>query len=502
MALLVPCTAALAESAGDALTPVYVAAGQARTPPASAPLFPPTVSPSTAPQTSSPPPATSPSPVDLPSPAVPGSSRGAPSPGAVSGEIVYSEGQPQPNEITISQALDESLMKSPRAAAIRAQYPVAKAGLAQATVAPNPVMFLDRGFVAEQVRRVGPLLVPEPPWKILFRFLAAQSLYKQTKTDLLTTLWALRADVRRAYTELVMAQESRRTLFELYELTERLFTVAQKRFQAGDVPELDVLRAQLAMSQSSIDLAVGEQRLIRARQQLNVILGRTVLSAINVPLLPAFLGPKPPVLTKAVKAGILPDYAVVMPQLDELVELSVTNRLELKSLAQQFKVNQANLRNAFSAAVPNPTLALGASSSGNAPSGPKTNANFLTLNVETPMTNLNQGDVAKFQATERQLKYQLASQKNQIVGEVSSAYNNLLAARGKIREYQEHVLRESSEVARLSRRSYEVGQTDINATLLAQQANIQIRQQYLDGVQSYQQSFTDLEQATGRPLRW
>lgn len=421
---------------------------------------------------------------------------------AVSGEVVFSDDQTQPNEITIFQALDEALIRSPRAAAIRAQYPVAKAGLAQATVAPNPIIFLDRGFLAEQVRRIGPLLVPEPPWKLLFRLLAAQSLYKQTKTDLMTTLWSLRADVRRAYTELVMAQETRRTLYDLYELTERLYSVAQKRFQAGDVPELDVLRARLAMSQSGIELAVGERRLIRAKQQLNVILGRQVEDPINVPLLPAYLGTTMPVLPKAVKAGILPDNQILIPKLDELVNLAVANRLEMRSLAQQLKVNQANLRNAFSAAFPNPTIAMGASSSGNAPSGPKTNANFLTLNVETPLGNTNQGDIARFQATERQLKYQIGSQRNQIIGEVSSAFNNLLAARERIKVYQEHVLRESAEVARLSRRSYEVGQTDINATLLAQQANIQIRQQYLEAVSSYQQSYTDLEQASGRPLKW
>jgi outer membrane protein TolC len=62
------------------------------------------------------------------------------------------------------------------------------------------------------------------------------------------------------------------------------------------------------------------------------------------------------------------------------------------------------------------------------------------------------------------------------------------------------VLADSNEVARLSRRSYEVGQSDINSTLLAQQANIQIRSQYLDAVMQYQQAYTDLEQACGTPL--
>ena len=113
---------------------------------------------------------------------------------------------------------------------------------------------------------------------------------------------------------------------------------------------------------------------------------------------------------------------------------------------------------------------------------------------------MNQGDIAKFKATRRQLTYQISAQKNMIQSDVLSAYNNLVAAREKIRVYQEHVLNDSNEVARLARRSYEVGQSDINSTLLAQQANIQIQMQYLDAVMTYQSAYTDLEQACGTPL--
>jgi outer membrane protein TolC len=96
----------------------------------------------------------------------------------------------------------------------------------------------------------------------------------------------------------------------------------------------------------------------------------------------------------------------------------------------------------------------------------------------------------------------MESQKNQITQQVSSAYNNVLAARQKLKVYQDHVLADSYEVARLARRSYEVGQSDITATLQVQQANINIRLQYLDAVRLYQEAFTDLEQACGRPLEY
>jgi outer membrane protein TolC len=85
--------------------------------------------------------------------------------------------------------------------------------------------------------------------------------------------------------------------------------------------------------------------------------------------------------------------------------------------------------------------------------------------------------------------------------DVTSAYNNLLAARDKIRVYQDRLLTHSNEMAQLARRSYEVGQSDITASLFAQQQNILTRAAYLDGVSLYGNAFTDLEFAVGKPLQ-
>jgi cobalt-zinc-cadmium efflux system outer membrane protein len=360
---------------------------------------------------------------------------------------------------------------------------------------------MDRGLLAENVRRVGETTVYDAPWKLAFRVLSAKRYYDQNKIDLLTTLWSLRATARRAFTDAVVAQETAKTLFDLYELTERLLNVSTKRFQAGDVPELDVLRARLATSQAQIELGVGNQRLVRSGNNLNVVMGRPAEAPITVPRLPDFTGPKPSAFQlKAVKPGILPDFNKAEHPLQYYINLALENRLELKSLNQQLKVNSANMKNAIANIMPNPQVTYGSSVSGNPSAGPKLKANFFTLNIESPVTNMNQGDLAKYKAVGRQLGYEIGSQKNIITADVVSAYNNVLVARERIRVYQEHVLADSNEVARLSRRSYEVGQSDINSTLLAQQANIQIRNMYLDAVMQYQQAYTDLEQACGTPL--
>lgn len=424
----------------------------------------------------------------------------------VLGTVQFTEATPRPESgpgTTILQSLDEALVKSPRAAAIRAQLNITRSAFAEAAAQPNAGLFFDRGPYAEQVRRIGPSFSWEPPWKLVFRLLATKRLVDQARTDLMAALWTLRADVRRAYTEAVVAQETVETLNSLYDLASKLSQVSEKRFQAGDVPELDVLKARLATSQADVERQVGQRRVIRAKQQLNIIMGRSPETPINIPRLPAYLKDQTKVkLDENQKNQLLPDFDQDMPPLNVFIGKALEQRLELQSIAQRLKLNDANLRTAYGNVIPNPAVSFGSSVSGNAPTGPKLSSIYVSLNIETPLTNWNQGEIFRLKAVGRQLKYEMDSQKNIISQQVSSAYNNVLAARQKLKVYQDHVLADSYEVARLSRRSYEVGQSDITATLQVQQANISIRGQYLDAVRLYQDAYTELEQACGRPLEY
>jgi len=422
----------------------------------------------------------------------------------VKATVEYNETQPAPKDVpplSVVNALNETLMMSPRAAAIRAQFAIARANYAAATIVPNPIIFMDRGLVAEQVMRIGPILTCEPPWKLIFRLLATKRLVAQTKIDLLTTLWQLRANTRQAYMEVVVAQETLKTLEQLYDISAKLLEVTSKRFQAGDVPELDMLKARLANTQTLVDLGVGRVRVIRARQVLNVMMGRPIHTPVNIPGLPDYTGSIRSFKLSSELSEILPSFTHLPLPLRDYIAIALDNRLELKSLDQQIKLNKINLKGAYGNSIPNPSLAFGKSTAGNPAVGPKLTAVFFTLNSESPVSNFNQGNIFLYKATGRQLQYQVGSQKNQIISQVSSAYQNLLAAREKLRVYQEHILADSYEVARLARRSYEVGQSNITSTLQAQQNNVQIRSQYLDAVLNYTQAFTALEQACGKPLQ-
>jgi len=425
-------------------------------------------------------------------------------PGTVSGTITYEEQKSENRsggaELSIFTALDQALVKSPRAAALRSQLPVTQSELARATEQQAPDWMYDNGIAAEQTRRTGAVFYWEPPWKLVFRLLAAKRLIEQTKQDLLTQLWTLRAEVRHAYTEVVVAQETLETLNSLYDLAHRLMVVSEKRFQAGDVPELDMLKARLAESQYDVERRVGLRRVIRAKQQLNVIMGRKPETPLMIPRLPPFLRTEDIAAAATAHNILLPDFGHRIAVLESYLDIAMKHRYELKALDRQIATNKAQLRNSYGNIIPSPQFYMGSSQVGNPPGGPRLGAYYFGVNVPSNITSFQQGDIAKYKAVARQLKYQTDALKNVITAEVSSAYNNVLAARQKLRIYQEHVLADSYEVARLARRSYEVGQSDITSTIQAQQNNVQIRTQYLEAIQLYQQAFTELERACGTPL--
>ncbi len=410
------------------------------------------------------------------------------------------------DSLTIGQAMNETLINSPRAAAVRFNLGVTRSELIRATEMPNPTIFMDSGYKAEFTYRYGASIPVQMPWKLVFRILAAKKQIKQTDFEIRNALWQLRGDIRHAYTELVVAQETYETLVDLYELSARLYEVAGKRFQAGDVPELDVLKARLLAGQNAIERDVGARRVVQARQSLAILLGRKVETPVEVPRLSPFK-------LKAEIIDLLPDFNKEMPKLDLLLAAAKQNRLELKVLNQSIAAAKAQLRNAYGEVLPDPTLGIGSSVVNGPGLDPRTiqpgdalprnvfHGYFVQVFQPLPIFDLNQGDISKYRATIRQLNAQITSQQNVIEQEVSAAYQKVLASRQRIQTYQEKLLNDSNEVARLSRRSYEVGQSDITSTLLTQQANIQIRNQYLDAVNSYQQAFTDLEQSIGTILQ-
>src|SRR5262245_36027666 len=83
-----------------------------------------------------------------------------------------------------------------------------------------------------------------------------------------------RNQVRRAYFSLAAAPQRTAETAELQRLAENARAAARARFEAGDVPRLDVLQAELSASQAASETDKARGLLAGARADLNALLGR------------------------------------------------------------------------------------------------------------------------------------------------------------------------------------------------------------------------------------
>jgi outer membrane protein, heavy metal efflux system len=391
--------------------------------------------------------------------------------------------------LSLSASLDASLIQSPRMAGVRALLGVAKAGYAQASVMPNPGIYIANNYLNSYL--LGASIPVEPPWKLYFRLLIAKRQVEQTRLEIARTLWQFRGEVRKAYAGYVTANELLKTRLNVRDLSEKIWTASKTQYDQGSVPGLDVRRAKLAWIQAKMDAEAAEIQLNQAREQLNLIMGRPIDGAISTP--PLEVGEK--------GSELLPDYSAELPREAELVQKAKENRLELKIANAAILTNQANLKNAYGNVIPTPRFVTGRVVESNPPIGPKTKAPFFQAYIDTPILNVNQGDIARFRALEKQLKLDLAGQENQIDGQVSLAYNRVMAARARLKTFTQEALPEADAVGNISKHGYELGQLDLNTLLDAQRANIQTKSQFFDAVLGYQLALNDLEQAIGAPLQ-
>ena len=405
-------------------------------------------------------------------------------------ESVPQVGNP-PGLLSLSASMDVSLIQSPRMSGVRALLGISKSAYAQALAMPNPGIYMSN--VWHNNYFFGATIPVEPPWKLAFRLLVAKHQVRQANLEIEKSMWLFRGEVRRNYVELVMAQEMAAARETLLKLSERILQVTKKHFDNGDVPGLDVRRARLATIQAKMDYQQAVIQVELSKQQLNLNMGLSADAPVSVPHLPELQA-------KLAPSELLPDWSLPLPKREELVQAALSNRLELKILKEAIATNSANLKNTWGNIFPTPRFVVGRASELNPPTGPIQRIPFMQAYIDAPVFNFQQGDIAKFEATGKQLKLDVKAQENVVAAQASLAYEKLLAARQKIHTFQQEALGESDAISKIAKDGYELGQLDANTLLDAQRANIQVKSQYLDAVLAYQLALNDLEQAVGKPL--
>ncbi|MBI1809356.1 MAG: TolC family protein [Gemmatimonadetes bacterium] len=143
----------------------------------------------------------------------------------------------------------------------------------------------------------------------------------------------------RAYDSVLVTRQHRRDLLEARDLANAFLKRAQARFNAGSVPKLDVIKAQVDVAQSENDLIANSRDVANADAALNRVLGRP----LALPLAPtdSIATPAP------------------LPDLDAVEQVALRVRPEITSLEAQLRGAQANVTLVRESAIA-PDIVMGA----------------------------------------------------------------------------------------------------------------------------------------------
>jgi cobalt-zinc-cadmium efflux system outer membrane protein len=380
-----------------------------------------------------------------------------------------------PESLTFAAAVERALGANPTLVAARLRRAIDVAGVGVARERLNPEMRVE--FERETPTRAYTLALPlEIGGKRARRIELGEATVRAGEAEFQVTVLEVRSSVRRAYFRTVISEARTSVLDEVSAFATRSRDAARDRFQAGSVPRLDLLQAELALAQVENDAIAARAAARAARTQLNALLALPLDSRI-------------PLSTSI-------DVASLEPA-DAAVARALSSSAELTALDRRLEEQRAKLALARALQVPDvtPEAALTRGAEPEFDTGWR-----AAVSVSLPLFTRHRAGVDVEQAAITQLTADRTAAAARISGEVASAATLAEAQRQQYVKYRDQILPQALEVERMAEDSYRLGQTGIAALLQALQASRDARLRSLQAAADFQNALADLERVIGVPI--
>jgi cobalt-zinc-cadmium efflux system outer membrane protein len=279
----------------------------------------------------------------------------------------------------------------------------------------------------------------------------------------------LLSDVAGAFLRVLAAEEQVRLARQNEGVATEIHRIAERRLQAGDIPQLDVRLAQSALSRARSDVRAAEARHIAALGELRILLGMDADEPLAV-------------------RGDLRDrrrYA--------LADLSARapERSDLRALAAERREADAEVR--LGRGLAWPELGLGVRYQR------EEQANILlgTLTFSLPVFERGQGTRAEASARSRRLSLELDAGRRTVRTEVRTAFDVYQRRVDAVEELERNALPLLDSNEALSRRSYESGQLGLPDLWVVRREVLGTRLEYLNRLLEAATAGVQLEASAG-----
>ncbi len=308
----------------------------------------------------------------------------------------------------------------------------------------------------------------------------AQSDVSVAKAELAGTRLRVQVEVRKAFFDLLRAQDELRIHDQHVGIANQAIGAARIKYTVGKIPQVEILKAQLALTRLAEHMIRFERDADVALARLNTLLGRDASASIQA-------------------RG---EYGLdrPLPALSALEQVAMQSRpdlLEAEAAAEKGRREQAVAKKTY---VPDFNVAAGYMLM---PAGSSIRNNYMVEgSVSLPWLNRHKHDAELGEAaaaiTEKEVE--LDAMRNAARGQIQEALAEAKAAQRLARVYQDSLRQQSEETLHSAVVAYENDQTSFLDLLDSQMTVVDVDLAWIDALGEFNMRMADLELAAGAPI--
>ena len=384
-------------------------------------------------------------------------------------------------------AVAVALKYNPELQSLRHEVAVAEGELLTASEPPNPKVVLGLRHL-ESVVDHGPRFAlrwePPQPFEVSAKKSRAVASGEEAKEQIAEHALQLTLAVRTTHATLLSLEEEVTLLARASSERKRLNEAIGQRLSQGAATRFDVDVALIAFLELDRERHALEAERDATRHQLVRLLG------VN-------LGPGVVIRSQG-GALAAPAPTAPVPELAELEDRALSARPEVRAGAARYEQREQSVELAYLKRVPWFRITAGPAITGNRYS---TVSNVTAaIEVSFPLWNWNDGQIQVAEARRAEEADKMAATVASLRRDLADTVTELGRARSAVTDFQERVLPTLTEHERLLATAHEAGQYDLLALILAEEAALRSRRDYLHARLRFQKAWLSLDRLVGEPL--
>jgi cobalt-zinc-cadmium efflux system outer membrane protein len=385
-------------------------------------------------------------------------------------------------ELTVDGAVRIALLNNRGLQAIYEQLGITQADVVEAGLLKNPVFFGQARFPNK------PPLGTNLEFNVVQDFLnllmlpvrkkLAEAQFEETKLRVANDVLNLAARVQKAYYEATGAKQVAEMRRLIAQAGQSSYEMAQRMYQAGNISDLNLANQRGLYEQTRMALARSETNVVTLREQLTDLMGLWGSQAdYKIP-------------------SRLPDLPKDEMDFEHLESLAIANRLDLAAARQEVRVLAQNL------GISRKWRWIGSVEAG-VSSERDTDGQWITgptLSLELPVFDQDQAKISRNEALLRQSQARLTALAVGIRSEIRSIRNRLLTTRNLVEHYKNVIIPLRERIVVLTQQEYSYMLAGVFVLLLAKQQEYDAYQEYIETVEQYWTTRSELQRAVGGRL--